>query len=73
MSVLPDEVLKALDLGGWVLDGDLYRRGDWSVLIEASPSVFGSWKWTVHMGDRNESRTSYGVTKLLSEFLRFGS
>lgn len=70
---LPDEVLRALDLGGWVADGDRFRRGDWVVSIEASPSVFGSWKWTVEMMDRNEVRTSYGVTKVLSEFLRFGS
>ena len=54
-------------------DGARFRRGLWFVSIEASPSVFGSWKWVVGMTDRNEVRTSYGVTKLLCDFLRFGA
>lgn len=70
---LPDEVVKALESGGWVADGSKFKRGDWFVTMEPSPSVFGSWKWTVEMTDRNEVRTSYGVTKLLCEFLRFGA
>ena len=73
--VLPDEVLRALELGGWVADGESlsgsrFKRGAWVAMIEPSPSVFGSWKWTVEMTDRNEVRTSYCVTKVLSEFLR---
>lgn len=71
--VLPDEVLRALESGGWVADESRFRRGSWFVSIEASPSVFGSWKWVVEMTDRNEVRTSYGVTKLLCDFLRFGA
>ena len=72
-KVLPDELVKALDLGGWVVDGDGFKRGEMFLKLEQSPSVFGSWRWEVDMRDRNEVRVSYGVTKSLCEYVRFGA
>jgi hypothetical protein len=72
-KVLPVELVRALDGGKWVADGDGWVRGDMFLTFEQSPSVFGSWRWTVEMRDRAEVRTSYGVTKSLCEFVRFGA
>lgn len=68
--VLPVELVKAFESGGWVVDGGVFRCGLVTVGVEASPSVFGSWKWVTVWEDRNESRVSYGVTKSLCEFVR---
>ena len=73
MDKLPVEVVSALDKGGWVLDGEGFKRGDWFITLEPSSNVHGSWKWTVAMRDRNEVRVNYGVTKSLCEFVRYGS
>lgn len=72
MDKLPVELQSSLEKGGWVAEGDGFKRGEWFVTMEPSSNVHGSWKWTVAMRDRNEVRTNYGVTKSLSEFLRFG-
>lgn len=73
MGKLPEELVKALAGGKWVEDGVGWRRGEMFLTFEQSPSVFGSWRWTVEMRDRNEVRTSYGVTKSLCEYVRFGA
>lgn len=69
---LPDELVKALEGGKWEGKGYEWSKNAMVLKLTPSPSVFGSWRWEIILTDRNETQVHYGVTKSLSEFVRFG-
>lgn len=69
---LPVELVRALEAGKWSGSGYEWVKDALVLRLTPSPSVFGSWRWEVVLTDRNETQVHYGVTKSLSEFVRFG-
>ena len=69
---LPDELVRALEGGKWIGEGYEWRKNAMVLKLSPSPSVHGSWRWELVLTDRNETQVHYGVTKSLSEFVRFG-